>query len=59
MNIEIINERDRITFEYKLRDKIKGIEKYYEIVDIKYSTTYDSKNKMINYSAIIIFKEIK
>ena len=59
MNIEFIEARDRMTFEDKLRSKIKGLEKYYEIVDIKYSTTYDSTNKMIDYSAIIIFKEIK
>lgn len=59
MNIEFIEARDRILFEDKLRQKIKGLEKYYIILDIKYSTTYDSLNKMINYSAIIIFKEIK
>lgn len=59
MNIEYIEARNRVVFEDELRDKIKGLEKYYEIVDIKYSTTYDSTNKMNIYSAIIIFKEIK
>lgn len=59
MVIEIIESRNRVIFEDNLREKIKGLENHYIISDIKYSTTYDSTNKMVVYSAIIICKEIK
>lgn len=44
------------TFTMKLNDKIKSLEQYYEIIDIKYSTFYDSVNKQHIYSALILFK---
>ena len=44
-------------FTMKLNDKIKSLEQYYEIIDIKYSTFYDSTNKQHNYSALILFKK--
>ena len=44
-------------FTMKLNDKIKSLEQYYEIIDIKYSTFYESVNKQWNYSALILFKD--
>lgn len=44
-------------FEMKLNEKIKAKEPYYEIIDIKYSTFYDSTNKQWNYSALILFRD--
>lgn len=44
-------------FEMRLNEKIKAKEPHYEILDIKYSTFYDSVNKQWNYSALIIFKD--
>jgi hypothetical protein len=58
MRIELVEVwQNRGLFEIRLMDKIKGIEQYYEIIDIKYSTFYDSLNKQHNYSALILFKE--
>ena len=46
-------------FEMILNDKIKSLEDYYyEIIDIKYSTFYDSLNRQWNYSALILFRKI-
>ena len=44
-------------FTMKLNDKIKSLEKYYEIIDIKYSTFYDNVNKQWNYSGLILFRD--
>lgn len=58
MKTEIIQAwKDYSLFEMKLNEKIKTIEQYYEIIDIKYSTFYDNVNKQWNYSALIIFKD--
>lgn len=43
-------------FEMELNDKIKSLEQYYEIIDIKYSTFYDSVNGQWNYSALILYR---
>lgn len=60
MKTEIVQVwKDYSLFEIKLNDKIKAKEQFYEIIDIKYSTFYDSVNKQWNYSALIIFKELK
>ena len=59
MRIEIVQcWKDYPLFEMKLNDKIKSLEQYYEIIDIKYSTFYDSLNKQWNYSALILFRKI-
>lgn len=58
MRTEIVQTwKDYSLFEMKLNDKIKNKEKYYEIIDIKYSTFYETVNKQWNYSALIIFKD--
>lgn len=58
MRTEIVQVwQDYPLFTMKLNERIKNTEQYYEIVDIKYSTFYDSVNKQWNYSALIIFKE--
>ena len=58
MRTEIIQAwKDYSLFTMKLNDKIKSLEKYYGIIDIKYSTFYDSLNKINNYSALILFRE--
>lgn len=44
-------------FTMKLNDKIKSLEQYYKIIDIKYSTFYDNVNKQWNYSALILFRD--
>lgn len=44
-------------FTMRLNDAIKIKEQYYEIIDIKYSTFFDSINKQHNYSALILFKD--
>ena len=44
-------------FEMRLNDEIKSLEQYYKIIDIKYSTFYDSLNKQWNYSALILFTQ--
>lgn len=46
-------------FKMKLNEKLKNIELYYKIIDIKYSTFYDNTNKQWNYSALILFKDNK
>lgn len=57
MRIEIIQVwKDYSLFEMRLNEKIKSMEEYYIIIDIKYSTFYDSINKQWNYSALILFK---
>lgn len=57
MRTEIVQVwKDYPLFTMKLNEKIKGLEQYYEIIDIKYSTFYESVNKQWNYSALIIFK---
>ena len=59
MRTEIIQVwQDYPLFEMKLNDKLRGLEQYYEIIDIKYSTFYDSVNKQWNYSALILFRKI-
>lgn len=58
MKTEIVQVwKDYSLFEMRLNEKIKAKEKYYEIIDIKYSTFYDNVNKQWNYSALIIFKD--
>ena len=58
MRTEIVQAwEDYSLFEMKLNEKIKVIEQYYEIIDIKYSTFYDNVNKQWNYSALIIYQE--
>lgn len=57
MKIELIEKRDRVAFEMKLQEIITGLQNYYEIIDIKYSTCFDNTNCLRNYSAIIIFKD--
>lgn len=60
MRTEIIQAwKDYSLFLIKLNDKIKGLETFYKIIDIKYSTFYDSTNKQWNYSALILFKDNK
>ena len=49
--------KDYPLFEMKLNEEIENYEKYYEIIDIKYSTFYDSLNKQWNYSALLLFRE--
>ncbi len=57
MRTEIVQVwKDYSLFEMRLNEKIKNMEEYYIIIDIKYSTFYDSINKQWNYSALIIFK---
>lgn len=46
-------------FKMELNEKLKNIELYYKIIDIKYSTFYDNTNKQWNYSALILFKDNK
>ena len=50
--------KDYPLFEMKLNDKIKSMEQYYKIIDIKYSTFYDSVNRQWNYSALIVYKDL-
>ena len=58
MKTEIVQVwKDYPLFEMKLNEKIKAKEPYYKIIDIKYSTFYDSVNKQWNYSALILFKD--
>lgn len=57
MKIEHIVKWDRIDFYFTLIEKLENLQRYYEIIDIKYSTFYDSLNHKQNYSALIIFKE--
>lgn len=57
MRTEIIQVwKDYSLFEMRLNEKIKSMEEYYMIIDIKYSTFYESINKQWNYSALILFK---
>lgn len=49
--------QDYIRFENNLNEIIQSKEKYYEIIDIKYSICYDSTNKQQCYSALILYKE--
>jgi hypothetical protein len=43
MKTEIVQVwKDYPLFEMRLNEKIKAKEPYYEIIDIKYSTFYDS-----------------
>lgn len=59
MRTEIVQAwKDYTIFEMKLNDKIKSLEQFYHIIDIKYSTFYDNVNKQWNYSALILL-EIK
>lgn len=56
MRTEIVQVwEDYCCFEYELNKKIKSLEQYYEIIDIKYSTFYSGRKP--NYSALIIFKD--
>lgn len=58
MRTEIVQVwKDYGLFLMKLNDKIKSMEQYYEIIDIKYSTFYENVNKQWNYSALILFKD--
>lgn len=58
MRTEIVQVwKDYPLFEMKLNDEIKSKEPFYEIIDIKYSTFYDSVNEQWNYSALILFKD--
>ena len=58
MKTEIIQVwQDYPLFTIRLNDKIKSLEQYYKIIDIKYSTFYDSLNKKWNYSALILFAQ--
>ena len=57
MRTEIVQVwKDYPLFTMRLNEEIEDTEQYYEIIDIKYSTFYDSVNKQWNYSALIIFK---
>lgn len=58
MEIELFEERNFVSFELGLKEKIKGLEEYYEIIDIKYSTCFDNTNHLRNYSALILMKKI-
>ena len=49
--------QDSARFENKLNEIIQSKEKYYEIIDIKYSIAYDSTNKQQCYSALLLYKE--
>lgn len=51
--------QDSIRFENKLNEIIQSKEKYYEIIDIKYSIAYDNTNKKQCYSALLLYKEIE
>ena len=58
MRTEIVQVwKDYSLFTMKLNDKIKSLEQYYEIIDIKYSTFYDNVNKQWNYSGLILFRD--
>ena len=58
MKTEIVQVwKDYSLFEMRLSDKIKSLEQYYKIIDIKYSTFYDNLNKQWNYSALILFTQ--
>jgi len=58
MRTEIVQVwKDYPLFEMKLNDKIRVKEQFYKIIDIKYSTFYDSLNNRWNYSALIIFED--
>lgn len=58
MKTEIVQVwKDYALFTMRLNDKIKSLEQYYKIIDIKYSTFYDSLNKQWNYSALILFTQ--
>ena len=45
------------TFETSLNEKIRDIEQYYKIIDIKYSVSYDNINHQQIYSALILYEE--
>lgn len=47
---------DHALFENRLNETITNIQPLHTIIDIKYSTSYDSLNQRCNYSALIIFK---
>ena len=58
MKTEIVQVwKDYPLFTMKLNDKIKSLEQYYEIIDIKYSTFYVNANKQWNYSGLILFRD--
>lgn len=58
MKTEIVQVwKDYSLFTMKLNDKIKDLEQYYEIIDVKYSTFYDNVNKQWNYSGLILFRD--
>lgn len=58
MRTEIVQVwKDYPLFEMELNEKIRNKEQFYEIIDVKYSTFYDSLNKQWNYSALILYKD--
>ena len=57
MRTELVQTwKDYPLFIMKLNEEIKELEEYYEIIDIKYSTFYDSLNRQWNYSALILLR---
>jgi len=58
MKIELIDVwQEKARFTLLLNEKIQSLEHNYTIVDIKYSTFYDTLSNRVNYSALILFKD--